>query len=134
MHNTDTIIHNDAQINAQNCIILHKIINYSTYISYPELDCGACCLLDLLYGSDIAMQWPETAQNFMTSKQFWNWNKGTMGQGIEPNGPQNHCSDRCTDKEQFKYRLIFQRKRFVIKICVMLKSFDKCVIKYISTS
>ena len=122
--NKCTIMHNNAQIHAQYCTIMHKIINYNTCISYPELDCGACCLLDLLYGSDIAMQWPETAQSFMICKQFWNWNKGTMGQGIEPNGPQNHCSDRCTDKEQFKYRLIFQRKRFVIKICVRLKSYD----------
>ena len=73
MHNNTnkcTIMHNNAQINAQYCTIMHKIINYNTYISYPELVCGACCLLDWLYGSDIAMLWPEVASKFMTSKQF----------------------------------------------------------------
>ena len=113
--NKCTIMHNNAQIHAQNCTIMHKLINYSTCISYPELDCGACCLSDLLYGSDIAMQWPETAQSFMMCKQFWNWNKETMGQGIEPKGLQNHCSDIWTDKEQFNIGWNFKEKTSLSK-------------------
>ena len=116
MHKTDTIMHNEVQINAQMHIILHKIINYSTCISYQEPICGACCLLDLLYWSDIAMQWPEPAQSFMMCKHFWNWNKGPLvGQGIGPKGLQNHCSDRCTDKEQFNIGWNFTEKASLSK-------------------